>query len=163
MGEVDALISAIKNIDEPPRLVEHEAMIRTLLAPRWKLVSPTLEGLSILRATGPTGHDLYTVASPYQKAPFLAPKPRWTWTRPRSGERPVFVGFPYDQSHVRTLHSWFLDIPALYEIGFTTTMGVFLDYEGMPFDEEDASLRLADAAQLHEDTCMHHADWRSRS
>lgn len=138
-------------------------MTRTLLAPRWKLVGPTPEGLNVLRAAGADGHDLYTVASPYQKSPLLAPKPRWTWTRPRSGERPVFVGSPYDEGHVRALHSWFLDIPALHQIGFTATMGVFLDYESMPFDEEDASLRLADAEQLHEDTRMHHADWRSRT
>ena len=152
-----------QNIDERLSLAEHGGMTRTLLAPRWKLVGPTSEGLSILRAQGSDGHDLYTVASPYQKAPLLAPKPRWTWTRPRSGERPTFVGSPYDESHVRTLHSWFLDIPALHEIGFTAIMGVFIDYESMPFDEEDASLRLADAEQLHDDTRMHHADWRSRS
>lgn len=139
-------------------------MLHTLLSPPWRLVGPTPEGLHILRATGLAGHDLYTVASPYQRLPLFAPKPRWTWTRPRSGERPIFVGSQYDEGHVRALHSWFLDIPALHQIGFTpATMGIFLDYESMPFDDEDASLRLADAEQLHEDTRMHHADWRGRS
>ena len=137
-------------------------MIRTLLAPRWKLMGPTSEGLHILRAPGLNDHELYTVASPYQKIPLLAPKPRWTWTRPRSGERPIFLGSPYDESHVRALHSWFLDIPALHEMGFTTSMGVFLDYSGAPLDADDAALRLDDAEQLHEETRMHHADWRSR-
>lgn len=137
-------------------------MARTLLSPRWKLVKPTPEGLNILRAKEANGHDLYTVASPYQKIPFLAPKPCWTWTRPRLGERPVFTGSPFDEGHVRTLHSWFLDIPALHQIGFTATLGVFLDYVGMPVDDEDALLRLNDAEQLHEETCMHHADWRGR-
>ena len=142
-------------------MAEHGAMKRTLLAPRWKLVAPTPEGLNILRATSADKHDLYTVASPYQKLPFFATKPRWTWTRPRAGERPLFVGSPYDEGHVRALHSWFLDIPALHQIGFTpATMGIFLDYESMPFDEEDGSLRLTDAQELHEKTRMHHADWR---
>lgn len=136
----------------------------TSLAPRWKQVSSTAEGLNILRAPGPALHDLYTVVSPYKNTSFfLTPKPHWTWTRPRAGERPVFKGSPYDEGHVRTLHSWFLDIPALHQIGFTLPMGVFLDYDSMPFDNEDASLRMEDAEALHDETRMHHADWRSHN
>lgn len=148
--------------DSGQPLDEHGAMTRALFAPKWKLVGPTPEGLNILRALPASGQDWYTVASPYQKLPFFHQKPRWTWTRPRAGERPVFEGSPYDEGHLRHLHSWFLDIPALQQLAFTNKMGIFLAYIELPSTEEDAALRLDDAKQLHEDTRMHHADWRSR-